>query len=303
MQKDKPKGGLGKGLDVLFGGNASTEQETATNITELVPKPDESILFIPIDSIKANPYQPRKEFDIKELNELAESIRQKGIIQAITLRKADDGTYELVSGERRLRASRIAGLDKIPAFVIDVNTKEDLLELALIENIQRQDLNALEVAEAYQKLINECRLTQEQVAEKVSKSRSAVTNTLRLLNLPDEIKESIRKGDISEGHARAILAADNEIDQFLLWKKITGENLSVRKAEELTKKLKKAPREKKIYEITDQNKSAIKFLEEKFMEHFGTKVKLHPSSPTKGSIIIEYYTAEDLERIIELCKK
>lgn len=302
MQKDKPKGGLGKGLDVLFGGTPA-EQETATNITELIPKPDESILFIPIDSIKANPYQPRKEFDIKELNELAESIRMKGIIQAITLRKADDGTYELISGERRLRASRIAGLEKIPAFVIDVNTKEDLLELALIENIQRQDLNALEVAEAYQKLINECRLTQEQVAEKVSKSRSTVTNTLRLLNLPEEIKESIRKGDISEGHARAILAADNEIDQLLLWKKITGENLSVRKAEELTKKLKKTPREKKIYEITDQNKSAIKFLEEKFMEHFGTKVKLHPSSPTKGNIIIEYYTAEDLERIIELCKK
>ena len=300
-QKDKSKGGLGKGLNVLFG--STPEQETATNITELIPKTNESILFVAVDSIKANPYQPRKEFEIKELNELAESIRQKGVIQAITLRKADDGSYELVSGERRLRAARIAGLEKLPAYVIDVNSKEDLLEIALIENIQRQDLNALEVAEAYQRLINECRLTQEQVALKVAKSRSTVTNTLRLLNLPDEIKESIRKGDISEGHARAILAADNEVDQLLLWKKITGENLSVRKAEELSKKNKKAPREKKIYEITDQNKSAIKFLEEKFMEHFGTRVKLLPSSPTKGNIIIEYYTAEDLERIIELCKK
>jgi len=300
-QKDKSKGGLGKGLNVLFG--STPEQETATNITELIPKTNESILFVAVDSIKANPYQPRKEFEIKELNELAESIRQKGVIQAITLRKADDGSYELVSGERRLRAARIAGLEKLPAYVIDVNSKEDLLEIALIENIQRQDLNALEVAEAYQRLINECRLTQEQVALKVAKSRSTVTNTLRLLNLPDEIKESIRKGDISEGHARAILAADNEVDQLLLWKKITGENLSVRKAEELSKKNKKAPREKKIYEITDQNKSAIKFLEEKFMEHFGTRVKLLPSSPTKGNIIIEYYTAEDLERIVELCKK
>ena len=300
-QKDKSKGGLGKGLNVLFG--ITPEQETSTNITELIPKTNESILFVAVDSIKANPYQPRKEFEIKELNELAESIRQKGVIQAITLRKADDGSYELVSGERRLRAARIAGLEKLPAYVIDVNSKEDLLEIALIENIQRQDLNALEVAEAYQRLINECRLTQEQVALKVAKSRSTVTNTLRLLNLPDEIKESIRKGDISEGHARAILAADNEVDQLLLWKKITGENLSVRKAEELSKKNKKAPREKKIYEITDQNKSAIKFLEEKFMEHFGTRVKLLPSSPTKGNIIIEYYTAEDLERIVELCKK
>jgi ParB family transcriptional regulator, chromosome partitioning protein len=303
-QKDKPKGGLGKGLDVLFGSNpGNIEPEVKTNITELNPKDDESILFISVDSIKANPYQPRKEFDIKELNELAESIRQKGVIQALTLRKADDGSYELISGERRLRAARIAGLEKVPAYLIDVSTKEDLLEIALIENIQRQDLNALEVAEAYQRLMKECRLTQEQVALKVAKSRSAVTNTLRLLNLPEEIKESIRKGDITEGHARAILAADSEIDQLLLWKKITGENLSVRKSEELSKKLKKAPREKKFYEITDQNKSAIKFLEDKFMEHFGTKVKLHPTSPTKGSIIIEYYTAEDLERIIELCKK
>jgi ParB family chromosome partitioning protein len=121
--------------------------------------------------------------------------------------------------------------------------------------------------------------------------------------LPEEIKTSIRKGEISEGHARAILAMDNEVDQLLLWKKITGEGLSVRKSEELTRKNKKAHREKKIYQITDQNKAAIKFLEEKLMEHFGTRVKLHPSSPTTGNIIIEYYTAEDLERIIELCKK
>ncbi|HEY3250418.1 MAG TPA: ParB/RepB/Spo0J family partition protein [Ignavibacteria bacterium] len=302
--KDKPKGGLGKGLDVLFGeSTANIEPETQTNITELNPKSDESILFINVNSIKGNPFQPRKEFDENELKELADSIKQKGIIQAITVRKADDGSYELLSGERRLRASKLAGLEKIPAYVMEVTSKEDLLEIALIENIQRQDLNALEVAEGYQRLITECSLTQEKVASKVSKSRSAVTNTLRLLNLPEEIKTSIRKGDISEGHARAILALDNEIDQLLLWKKITGENLSVRKTEEITKKYKKAPREKKIYAITDQNKAAIKFLEEKFMEHFGTRVKLHPSSPTTGHILIEYYTAEDLERIIELCKK
>ena len=303
--KDKPKGGLGKGLDVLFGGTpASIESDTQSNITELNPtKADEAILFITVESIKSNPFQPRKDFDENELNELAESIKQKGVIQAITVRKTDDGSYELISGERRLRAAKIAGLEKIPAYLMDVSSKEDLLEIALIENIQRQDLNALEVAEGYQRLINECKLKQEQVAEKVGKSRSAVTNTLRLLNLPEEIQNSIRKGDISEGHARAILAVDNEIDQLLVWKKITGENLSVRKTEELTKKNKKAPREKKIYAITDQNKAAIKFLEEKFMEHFGTKVKLHPTSPKSGSIVIEYYTAEDLERIIEMCKK
>lgn len=309
MSKDKPKGGLGKGLDVLFGGSEAAEQnnipEFHKNITELNPKSDEQILFIELDMIKANPYQPRKEFDNTELNDLAESIKQKGIIQAITLRKIDDGSYELISGERRLRASKLAGLEKIPAFVLDVSSKEDLLEIALIENIQRSDLNSLEVAEGYKRLINECSLKQEEIAAKVGKSRSAVANTLRLLTLPEEIKLSIKRGEISEGHARSILAMDNDVDKLLLWKRITSESLSVRKAEELTKKKnnKLVKREKKIYEITDQNKAAIKFLEEKFMEHFGTRVRLSPSSPTTGSIVIEYYTAEDLERIIDLCKK
>lgn len=310
MSKDKPKGGLGKGLDVLFGGSEAAEQnnnipEFHKNITELNPKSDEQILFIELDMIKANPYQPRKEFDAEELNDLAESIRQKGIIQAITVRKIDDGSYELISGERRLRASKLAGIDKIPAFVLDVSSKEDLLEIALIENIQRANLNSLEVAEGYKRLIDECSLKQEEIAVKVGKSRSAVANTLRLLTLPEEIKMSIKRGEISEGHARSILAMDNDVDKLLLWKRITSESLSVRKAEELTKKKKnkQEKREKKIYEITDQNKAAIKFLEEKFMEHFGTRVRLSPSSPTTGSIVIEYYTAEDLERIIDLCKK
>ncbi len=310
MSKDKPKGGLGKGLDVLFGGSEAAEQsnnipEFHKNITELNPKSDEQILFIELDLIKANPYQPRKEFDNSELNDLAESIKQKGIIQAITVRKIDDGSYELISGERRLRASKLAGLEKIPAFVLDVSSKEDLLEIALIENIQRSDLNSLEVAEGYKRLIDECSLKQEEIAAKVGKSRSAVANTLRLLTLPEEIKLSIKRGEISEGHARSILAMDNDVDKLLLWKRITSESLSVRKAEELTKKKKNKQdkREKKIYEITDQNKAAIKFLEEKFMEHFGTRVRLSPSSPTTGSIVIEYYTAEDLERIIDLCKK
>ena len=310
MSKDKPKGGLGKGLDILFGGSESAEQnvpEFHKNVTEMTPKPnsDEQILFLEISGIKANPYQPRKEFDLSELNELADSVRQKGIIQAITVRKLDDGSYELISGERRLRAAKIAGLDKVPAYVLDVSAKEDLLELALIENIQRANLNSIEVAEGYKRLIDECSLRQEDIAAKVGKSRSAVANTLRLLSLPPEIKLSIKKGEISEGHARSILAMDSDVDRLLLWKRITTESLSVRKTEELTKKEKgKGPaREKKIYEITDQNKAAIKFLEEKFMEHFGTRVRLSPSSPTTGSIVIEYYTSEDLERIIDLCKK
>ena len=314
MSKDKPKGGLGKGLDILFGGAQSADQNAAEteqheNITELNAedsKTGEQILFVPIENIEANPYQPRKEFDTAELNDLAESIRQKGIIQAITVRRKDDGNYELISGERRMRASKLAGLEKIPAFVLDISSKEDLLELALIENIQRANLNAIEVAEGYKRLIDECSLKQDEVAQKVGKSRSAVANTLRLLTLPDEIKQSVKKGEISEGHARSILALDSEIDQLLLWKRITTENLSVRKSEEFIKKKKQSSgtqKLKKIYEISDQNKAAIKFLEQKFMEHFGTRVKLQPTSSTTGSILIEYYTAEDLERIVDLCKK
>ncbi len=314
MSKDKPKGGLGKGLDILFGGSQTAEQVTPDtdqheNVTELNaedPKAGEQILFIPIENIEANPYQPRKEFDDAELNDLAESIRQKGIIQAITVRRKDDGNFELISGERRLRASKLAGIDKIPAFVLDISSKEDLLEIALIENIQRANLNAIEVAEGYKRLIDECSLKQDEVAMKVGKSRSAVANTLRLLTLPEEIKSSVQKGEITEGHARSILALDSEVDQLLLWKRITTENLSVRKSEEFIKKKKHSSgsqKVKKIYEISDQNKAAIKFLEQKFMEHFGTRVKLQPTSSTTGSIVIEYYTAEDLERIVDLCKK
>ncbi|MCC6865495.1 MAG: ParB/RepB/Spo0J family partition protein [Ignavibacteria bacterium] len=316
MTKDKPKGGLGKGLDILFGGNSINEpsqnsENVHKNITELNPEQnnteqnDEQVLLIEIDKIKANPYQPRKDFDSAELDDLTESIRQKGVIQAVTVRRIDDKNFELISGERRLRAAKLAGLEKIPSYVIDINSKEDLLEIALIENIQRANLNAIEIAEGYKRLIDECSLKQEEVAVKVGKSRSTVTNTIRLLGLPDEIKLSIKKGEISEGHARSILAMDSDVERLLLWKKITTENLNVRSTEEIVKKKKPKSKVKgkKIYEITDQNKAAIKFLEEKFMEHFGTRVRLSPSSPTTGNIVIEYYTAEDLERIIDLCKK
>lgn len=296
-----PKGGLGKGLGVLFSGNESG-QDTA--VKEVVIETKETALFIETGTIKTNPYQPREEFDEVALNELANSIKQKGVIQAITVRRLKDGSYELISGERRLRASKIAGLEKIPAYVLDVHSKEDLLEISLIENIQRKDLNAVEVAIGYQRLINECNLTQEQVAEKVSKSRSAVTNQLRLLKLPNEIKESIKKGEITEGHARSILSLDDEVDQIILWKRIIGESLSVRRVEELSKILKsKKISPKKIFEVTNQDKAAKNFLEAKFREHFGTKVRIHPKSKTTGEIIIEYYTPEDLERIIEMCKK
>jgi len=298
----KEKQALGKGLDILFSGS-TPEIKPEDKKAKDAGIEGESILFIKVDNIKTNPYQPREEFEETSLQELADSIKQKGVIQAITVRKTGENAYELLSGERRLRASKLAGLEKIPAFVLDVSTKEDLLEISLIENIQRQDLNALEVAKAYHRLITECNLTQERVAEKVGKSRSAVTNFLRILKLPEEIKQSISKGEISEGHARAILAVNTETEQINIWKRIIGENLTVRKAEELTKKIKSKPKEKKIFEVTNQDKAAINFLEEKFREHFGTKVKIKPKTKNSGDIVIEYYTAEDLERIVELCRK
>ena len=299
MPKDKQV--LGKGLDILFSSSQPEEDKASEQTAESSEKKD-SILFIDIKNIKANPYQPREEFEASALQELADSIKQKGIIQAITVRKTDDG-YELLSGERRLRAAKMAGLEKIPSYILDVSSQEELLEISLIENIQRKDLNAIEIAHGYQRLIKECKLTQEDVAVKVGKSRSAVTNFLRLLKLPEEIKASIRKGEIMEGHARAILAVDNPEEQVVLWKKILGENLSVRKAEEFTKTLKKQQKPRKIFQVTNQDKAAIDFLESKFREHFGTKVKIHPRTKTSGEIVIEYFTSEDLERIIELCKK
>ena len=298
----KGKQALGKGLDVLFSDTQPETKTTAPPETES-KKESDSVLFVRIDKIKTNPYQPREDFEETTLQELADSIKQKGVIQAITIRKAGKDSFELLSGERRLRAAKIAGLEKIPAFVLDVSSKEDLLEISLIENIQRKDLNPLEVAKGYQRLITECSLKQEQVAVKVGKSRTAVTNFLRLLKLPEEIKQSISKGEISEGHARAILAINDEAGQINLWKRIIGENLTVRRAEEITKKIKSKPKEKKIFSVTSQDKAEIDFLEGKFREHFGTKVKIKPKTSTSGDIIIEYYTAEDLERIVELCRK
>ena len=300
----KGKQVLGKGLEVLFSQSSAVEETKApASAEEQAPgKTGETILFLKVDKINSNPFQPRKEFDEESLKELAESIKQKGVIQAITVRRISEDNYDLLTGERRLRAAKIAGLEKIPAYVLDVSSKEDLLEISLIENIQRKDLNAIEIAEGYQRLIAECSLTQEQVAVKVGKSRSAVTNFLRMLRLTEEIKESIRKGEITEGHARSILAVTGEAGQIGLWKRILGESLSVRRTEDITKKSRK-PKEKKIYSITNQDKAAINFLEGKFMEHFGTKVKIRPKNKTSGEIIIEYYTPEDLERIIDLCKK
>ncbi|MFH1861361.1 MAG: ParB/RepB/Spo0J family partition protein [bacterium] len=251
---------------------------------------------IEVDLVQANPQQPRLNFDDKSLEELAVSIREKGVVQPIIVRRIDGG-YQLIAGERRLRATRLVGLERIPAFIADVEEGSEALELALIENLQREDLNPLEQAEGFQRLANHYGITQEQIAERVGKSRAAVANTLRLLNLPRDVQTSLRSGEISAGHARAILAFEDRERQVQLWKRIVREGLSVRKAEQLTKKL-TSPHA--LSSTPAQKSSHVTHVEERLRHLLGTHVRLHHKKDKGGSIEIEYYSAEDLERLLEL---
>jgi ParB family chromosome partitioning protein len=280
---------LGRGLGALI-----TEQPAASNDNESAGK--RALNEIEVAKIKANPFQPRLEFSEEALSDLKKSIKEKGIIQPIAVREVDDH-YELISGERRLRAVLDLGYEKIPAFVIDVTTKEEMLELAIIENVQREKLNPIEEALAYQRLIDECNLTQDEVAQKIGKDRSTITNIIRLLKLPDEIKDSLKDGGISMGHARALLSVDDTSAQKYLWKKILKNNLSVRKVEALIKDL----GEKKSSKTKESPKRSIfvQKAEENLREIFGTKVNIRMKNEG-GAIEIEFYSPEDLNRLLEI---
>ena len=287
---------LGKGLSAIF-----TEKNIDVKSVEDVEKTIPGEIYV--NKIKENPLQPREDFDDEKLKELADSIKQNGLIQPITVKK-DGESYILISGERRLRAVRMIGLDKIPAYVYEKpsETKGNLLELALIENIQREDLNPMELSDSYKKLLDEYSLTQEQVAEKVSKKRSTVANFLRLQNLPVEIKVSLRKNEVSEAHARMLLRVDNTEDQLILWKRIINENISVKNLEEITKPAAKRQRTKKLKlgEIYDPY---IQSIEDKLRKFFGTKVTIKRKSKFTGEILIDFFSSEDLERIIDKCDR
>jgi ParB family chromosome partitioning protein len=296
---DNKKPSLGKGLSAIFGEknvdiNSISEKDEAENPQE---KP-----FIELDirNIIFNKSQPRENFDEEKLNELTESIKQNGILQPITVKQSDAaGMFELIAGERRVRAAMRAGLSTVPAYIYKTQP-DNMMELALIENIQREDLNPMELSNAYKRLVEEYGLTQEQIAEKVSRQRSTITNFLRLQKLPAEIQESLRKGDITEAHARMILRVDNEKGQFGIWKKILEENLTVRELDELTKKFAKPKKTvKKIKEQSPANTD----IENKLMTFFGTKVKVVDKGNSKGEIIIEYYSEDDLDRILDICSK
>lgn len=260
-----------------------------------------TVALLDLEKIERNPFQPRAEFDAASLDELKRSIQEKGVIQPITVRRVDQ-SYQLITGERRVRAAREAGLRQIPAYILQVNTNEEMLELALIENLQREDLNPVEVAVSYRRLMEECNLTQELVSQRVGKDRSTVTNTLRLLKLPEEIQQAVRKGEISGGHARALLGIEDESRQTAVFRKIISRGLSVRAVEKLARdgaRTKGAPHGRPSAS-PDAEQIAVSSLEERLRQLLGTKVAVRPAQQGRGEIVIEYYSADDLDRLLDL---
>ncbi len=297
------KFGLGKGLGALI-----PESEVEVRLEALEgregehrPSVPEGLRSVPLGKLVPNPLQPRKTFDETALEELAASIRQHGIIQPVIVEDSGDGTYLIVAGERRYRAAEKAGLRDVPV-VVRSFTPEKKLEIALIENVQREDLNPVEEAEAYKVLMEAARLSQEEVAEKVGKSRPAVANSLRLLKLPAEMLEALRSGDLSPGHARAVLAVTSDEDRRALFRRILGEGLSVREAETLAADLNAGKRPAPSRKPEPAPKTLdpdLRDLEQKLIGFLGTKVQLKGDGK-KGSITIEYFSMDDLERVFDL---
>ena len=305
----KSKVVLGKGLSALIPRAPVSELVAGAEPTPEVKHAEEvgrgSISEIEIEKIHPNPYQPRMDFDQQALDELKHSIAEKGLVQPITVRCARDGTYQLISGERRIRAAREAGLGRIPAYVIEVKSDEEMLELALIENLQREHLNPIEVAISYQRLIDECSLTQEGISQKIGKDRTTVTNFLRLLKLPVPIQQSLRKGEVTMGHARALINLPNEKTQLRTWRRIQRHGLSVRQVEEIVRGIgTTATAKSKTTETMAPPPQGAELVIENIASRMryilGTKVKIHHKENGKGEIVIEYYSEEDLGRILDL---
>ena len=276
---------LGRGLDALISTD-SVKTEGSSSISEIA-----------ISKIKANPNQPRREFAPEALQELADSIKEIGIIQPITLRKMEDDTYQIIAGERRFRASQLAGLTTIPAYIRTADD-ENVMEMALIENIQREDLNAMEIALAYQNLIEEYDLTQERLSERVGKKRTTIANYLRLLKLPAQIQMALKNRELDMGHARALLSLDNPVEQIHLFQDIQIMGYSVRKVEEIIKKKKEAKESKK-----PQAPSEYELLKKHLASFFQTDVQLTCSAKGKGKIAISFKDEAELERIIAMLDK
>ncbi|MFL5807989.1 MAG: ParB/RepB/Spo0J family partition protein [Flavisolibacter sp.] len=287
---------LGKGIRSLL---QSIDSDLKNTSGQLKPQAVEAVtgfIRIPLENIEANPRQPRRDFEEQPMQELAQSIRMHDIIQPVTVSKLHGNKYRLISGERRLRAAKIAGLKDVPAYIRQANDNE-LLELALLENLQREDLNAMEIALSYKRMMDELDHTQEQVAERMGKDRSTVTNYLRLLKLPPDIQVAVRNGEISMGHARALINVDKIDQQLYIFDEIKTKGLSVRQTENLVRNL---------YKEKESNRSAgntlpegFKKVEDKLASHFSTKVKLKHSKSGSGQITFDYYSLEELNKLLD----
>lgn len=274
------KKGLGKGLEALI---------PQLNVTE-----EDPVHEVSLHELRPNPYQPRREFNSEKLRELADSIQQHGIIQPLIVRKSEVKGYDIVAGERRFRAAHMAGLERVPVVVREFSEVE-LMEVAVIENLQREDLNALEIAEAYANLMEKANLTQDQLAKRVGQSRSHVANMLRLLQLPTPVRQHVSRGTLSMGHARALLAVEDENKQFKLAELAIEQEMSVRKLESMIYQP-----EKNVSRETKPKKDLnVELYEDEFRRYLGTAVRIHPGKK-RGKIEIEYFSKEDLERILGL---
>jgi ParB family chromosome partitioning protein len=303
------KTGLGRGLGALINPDLTEESQA-----ELPPDDGRSVgtyCMVSIYRIVPNPYQPRRKFDPEKLAELTRSIKEKGVIQAINVRRKGD-KFELISGERRVRASKEAGLTELPAYIMDVDSDREMLELALVENVQREDLNPIEVAIGYQQLIKECDLTQEKVAERVGKDRSTVTNLLRLLRLPDEVQESLRHGEISMGHARTLLTLQKDDQQIQAWRKVVDQGLSVRRAESLVKHMSRESKSRPGAGTKAVSKAGTngamdagpyREVADRLREALQTQVKVRGNAEGQGTISFDFYSAEELERLVEILEE
>lgn len=288
----KRKNALGRGLGALLDDSLrSNDRPEAPKVSSVA-----SIHEIPTESIETNPFQPRTHFDREALLELSDSIKTQGIIQPITVRKLTADTYQLIAGERRLQAARIAGIPRIPAYVRTANDQQ-MLEMALIENIQRENLNAVEIALSYQRLQSECELNLEELGERVGKNRATVNNYLRLLKLPPDIQAAIRDKKISMGHARALVTVENIDSQLEIFKKIIAQDLSVRKVEELVRSYQKEKNSDQPAQ--PEPNQEITRLQHKLTSHFGTRVLIR-SDGNKGDIKIPFVSVDDLNRILEI---
>ncbi|MFZ4399819.1 MAG: ParB/RepB/Spo0J family partition protein [Bacteroidales bacterium] len=290
------KQALGRGLSALLAISENEEINLNDNASTVVG----SIASISVNSIEANPFQPRTEFEEQALNELSISIKHQGIIQPITVRKIGNEKYQLISGERRLRASKLAGLEEIPAY-IRIATDSQMLEMALVENIQRENLNAIEVALSYQALIDECKLTQEQMSEKVGKNRTTITNYLRLLKLPAEIQLDIHDDKISMGHARALITLDSIDQQLIITKQIVEKGLSVREVEKMVRSINN-PEVKKTKKSTSTLPANYSSAKTTLAHRLSSKIDIKRNNRGRGNIVIPFTSDQDFERILQLLK-